>query len=251
MTDYVLVDRPAEGVAVVTLNRPEKLNALVPELLAQFGEAVQAANADDSVRALVLTGAGKGFCAGLDLMALGEGAKFGTGADAFKELTKPIIGAINGVAVTGGLEIALQCDFRIGSTNARFADTHARIGIVPGWGMTVRLPQAVGEAWARRMSFTGDFVDAEQALEIGLITELVEPDQLLPRAIEIASSVATTEPKILSAIRSIYNIQRDGTGAEGLQAEQDFRKPGGFTTADMDTFAARREAVFARGKAQQ
>ncbi len=251
-TDLVLLDRPADGVAVVTLNRPEKYNALTPELIARFGEHFATLAADDTVRAIVLTGAGKGFCAGLDLHAVESGARFGpAGILPLTTSPVPVIGAINGVAITGGLEFALACDFRIASTDARFADTHSRIGIVPGWGLTARLPQAVGQAWARRMSFTGDFVDATLAERIGLVTEVVAPEALLPRAIELASAIATTTAETLAEIRSIYADLRDGTGADALAREAVHSASGGFTMTDPEAFAARRAAVFERGKSQQ
>jgi enoyl-CoA hydratase len=248
----VLLDRPTTGVAVVTLNRPEKYNALIPELLAQLGEQLTALASDESCRAIVLTGAGKAFCAGLDLGAVAVGARFGpAGLAPLTSAPQPVIGAINGVAVTGGLELALACDFRIGSTAARFADTHSRVGIVPGWGLTARLPQAVGQAWARQMSFTGDFVDAATALRIGLINEVVDPDSLLDRAVALAAAVATTDAETLRTIRSIYADGRDGTGADALARETSYTSSGGLAMADPDAFAARAGAVFARGKAQQ
>ncbi|WGL54022.1 enoyl-CoA hydratase [Nocardioides sp. BP30] len=244
----VRLDRPAPGVAVLTLDRPAKYNALTPGLLAALGGQLRDLAEDPEVRAIVLTGAGAAFCAGLDLDALGGGADFGP--DDIAPLIgspHPIIAAINGVAVTGGLELALACDFRIASTNARFADTHARVGVIPGWGLTARLPQAVGQAWARRMSFTGDYVDATTAHRIGLVSEVTDPDDLLPRAISLASSIATTEPTTLRTIRSVYDEVRDGTGADGLNREAAYAS-GGFTMADADSFAARREALLARAR---
>ena len=245
----VLLDRPAEGVALVTLNRPDKYNAILPETLQLLGEHLGACAGDDSVRAIVLTGAGKAFCAGLDLMAVGEGADFGGHASLWPlaRSPKPVIGAINGVAITGGLEVALACDFRIGSTDARFADTHSRVGITPYWGLTARLPQTVGQGWARRMSFTGDFVDAETALRIGLLTEVTSPEDLVPRAVELASSIATTDAETQSRIRDIYNQMRDTTAQTALDLEATYEG----LQADPDAFAARRAAVFERGKAQQ
>jgi len=246
--DFVLLERPAEGVALLTLDRPAKHNALTPELLAALGAHLDDLARDPQVRAIVLTGAGRAFCAGLDLSALEAGASFGPeDIAALTRAPQPVIAAVNGVAVTGGLELALACDFRIAATTARFADTHARVGVVPGWGLTARLPQAVGEAWARRMSFTGDYVDAATAHRIGLVTEVVEPEELLPRAIELASAVATTEPTTLRAIRSIYDEARDGTGGDALAREADHARDG-FAIADAASFAARREALLARAR---
>jgi enoyl-CoA hydratase len=244
----VRLERPADGVALLTLDRAAKYNALTPELLADLGARLGELARDPQVRAIVLTGAGAAFCAGLDLNALGAGASFGP-AD-IAPLTgspHPVIAAVNGVAVTGGLELALACDVRIASTTARFADTHARVGVVPGWGLTARLPQAVGQAWARRMSFTGDYVDARTAERIGLVTEVVDPEELLPRAVELASAIATTEPSTLQTIRSIYDEVRDGAGSDALAREAEYAD-GGFTMADAASFTARREALLARAR---
>jgi enoyl-CoA hydratase len=251
VTDLVLLDRPAEGVAVLTLNRPGKHNALSAELVGTFARLLGELAADDGLRALVLTGADPAFCAGLDLVELGTGAEFSPDALAgLAELPVPVIGAINGVAVTGGLELALTCDFRIGSERARFADTHARVGLTPAWGLTARLPQAVGQAWARQMSVTGDFVDAATALRIGLINELVPHDSLLDRAVQLARNVTSTDKETVTRIRGLYDLTRDQTGAQTL-AQEIALSSSGVMVPDPEAFAARRAAVFARGRAQQ
>jgi enoyl-CoA hydratase len=221
--DFVLVERPTESVAVLTLNRPDKLNALLPEMVDALRSAFHDLTADPDARAVVLTGAGKAFCAGVDLAALARGADFraSAGGDISPMLRfpRPLIAAINGPAVTGGLELALACDFRIASTAARFADTHSRVGLVPGWGLTARLPQAVGHGWARQMSFTGDFIDADTSLRIGLVNEVVEPHTLLPRAIELAQSIARSDAPTVMALKAIFDVHRDGTGREALALE--------------------------------
>jgi enoyl-CoA hydratase len=250
MTDLVLVDRPASGIAVVTLNRPAKYNALTAELVAALQRLLGELAEDDGLRAVVLTGAGPAFCAGLDLIELGAGVEFPPGALApLLALPVPVIGAINGVAVTGGLELALACDFRIGSERARFADTHARVGVTPAWGLTARLPQAVGQSWARQMSMTGDFVDAPTALRIGLINELVAHDSLLERAVQLAASVTSTDQATAARIRELYDLTRDQTGAQTLAAEKALSADG-VLISDPEAFAARRAAVFARGRAR-
>jgi enoyl-CoA hydratase len=251
MNELVLLENPAPGVAVVTLNRPDKYNALLPEMLESLAERFRSCAADDEVRAVVLTGSGKAFCAGLDLGAVGEGADFGGQAplEPQRRSPKPVVGAINGVAVTGGLELALACDFRLGSPHARFADTHSRVGITPYWGMTMALPQIVGQGWARRMSFTGDFVDAELAQRIGLLTEVVPADELVPRAVELAAAIATTNRETQTRVRDIYDDARNVAGQVALDAERYYFSEG-LTLADPDAFAVRREATFARGKRQ-
>ena len=168
--DLLLVDR-ADGVATVTLNRPEARNALNVELLRALPATIAELDADDEVAVVILTGADPAFCAGLDLKQLGSsgdnlsGGGQGVAATPFPDdMVKPVIGAVNGPAVTGGLELALHCDFLIASERARFGDTHARVGVVPGWGLSVLLPQAVGVRRAKEMSLTGRFLTAQDAL---------------------------------------------------------------------------------------
>ena len=153
MTDpVVLVERSDDGYAVVTLHRPEARNALNAALRAELHRVLRDLDGDESVAAVVLTGSDPAFCAGLDLKELAASPEslrggFDDAADLRRPvptMTKPLIGAVNGVAVTGGFELALACDFLVASEHARFADTHARVGIMPGWGLSVLLPQAVG-----------------------------------------------------------------------------------------------------------
>ncbi len=249
-TDLVLVDRPSPEVAVVTLNRPAKHNALTFELVELLGQRLRELAEEPGLRALVLTGAGeKAFTAGIDLSEIDSGAFTLEQIHPLSKFPHPVIGAINGVAVTGGLEVALNCDFRIASTNARFADTHSRVGVTPAWGLTALLPTAVGDTWARQMSFTGDFVDAETALRIGLVNEVHAPDQLLPRAVEIATAVGSTTRSTLDRIRGIYDTVRAGSAGDAWRIEGEIAAAG-FEMADPDAFAQRREQVFQRGRGQ-
>src|SRR5919206_1920546 len=192
----LLVDR-ADRVATVTLNRPESRNALSAELIAALRSAMRELEDDDGVDVVILTGADPAFCAGLDLKQLGSsGANLSEGSrddgvpswSPGPPLSKPVIGAVNGVAVTGGLELALNCDILIASERARFADTHARVGLLPTWGLSVRLPQKVGVGLARRMSLTGDYLSATDALRAGLVTQVVPHDELIPTAQRVAAS---------------------------------------------------------------
>lgn len=197
-------------VAIVTLNRPEARNAISPDLAEQLPARIRDADADPSVRAIVLTGADPAFCAGFDLRDVGSGKKKGTNPHpgywgALPPTRVPIIGAINGAAVTGGFEIALACDFLIASDRARFADTHAKVGMIPGWGLTVVLPRLIGAGRARRMSITAEFVDAQRALEWGLVTEVVEHSILIERALQIAATIAANHGPAVSAIRRLYD----------------------------------------------
>ena len=171
MTDVVLFD-VSERIATVTLNRPEARNALSSELLRRLPETLVDADGRDDVDVVILTGTDPAFCAGLDLKELGSTAgNLGSVGDGrrgpFPAMTKPVIGAVNGAAITGGLEVALACDFLVASDRARFGDTHSRVGVMPGWGLTVLLPQAIGLRRAREMSYSGNFLTADEALAVG------------------------------------------------------------------------------------
>lgn len=184
----LLTELHPAGYAVLTLNRPQAMNSLSRQLMADLADAVQALEADPAVRVLVLTGAGRAFCAGLDLKELGSGqGTLGQGesgvaakdpVSALERFSGPIIGAINGAAVTGGFELALACDVLIAGAGARFADTHARIGIAPAWGLSQKLSRAIGPYRAREVSFTGQWVSAEQAAAWGFVNRVVAADAL-------------------------------------------------------------------------
>lgn len=251
----VLVER--EGpVAVVTLNRPERGNAINGALLVALRAALAELDDDAGVRAIVLTGAGGAFCTGMDLDDLDDlmslpdlvpPAQSGpTGP--WPPLMTPLVGAVNGAAVTGGLEVALACDVLIGSERARFADTHARVGIVPGWGLTVRLPLAVGIRAARAMSLTGGYVDAGAALRIGLLHEAVPTDELLPRAIRVARDIAENDPAALATYRAIYADLEAGLVGDGYRAEAAYMRGHLASSYRPGTARERRDEVIGRGR---
>lgn len=210
----VLVER-IESTAVVTLNRPEQRNALSRELRTRLVEAFRTLAGDSTVRAVVLTGAGKAFCAGLDLKELGQlgVSAGGTGEDpdevnvlkAMGAVPQPLIGAINGVAVTGGFEVALGCDLLVASTEARFADTHARVGILPGWGISQKLPRLIGIGRAKELSFTGNYLSAEQAERWGLVNRVVAPVELLPACVALAQDMASCVPEVLPKYKKLID----------------------------------------------
>jgi enoyl-CoA hydratase len=192
--DVVLVE-VADRVATITLNRPEARNALNAELRSAIPRVVREMDEDAGVDALIITGSDPAFCAGLDLRELSSGEhdiaqsvgdEF-TRQGPLPPISKPIIGSVNGVAVTGGFELALNCDFLVASERARFADTHARIGVQPGWGLTVLLPQAIGLRRAKEMSVTGNYIDAATALAWGLVNHVVPHDALLPFCRQLAA----------------------------------------------------------------
>ena len=247
----VLWERRDDGVAVITLNRPDRRNALSAALLAGLRRTVAELDASPEVRAIVLTGADPAFCAGLDLTELGEpGSALGAAGSGpvLPPRSTVLIGAVNGAAVTGGLELALACDFLIASDRARFADTHARVGIMPGWGLSYALPEAVGLRRARQMSATGNFVDARTALTWGLVNEVVPHAELLDVAVRLAADAATNDPAAVQAIFATYRSQVVGEAAAGIEDAARVR----WHTAGIDRaeVARRREAVIARGRSQ-
>ena len=251
----------SERIATITLDRPAARNALSSDVLRLLPELMKRADADPDVDVIVLTGADPAFCAGLDLNELGSSAgNLGSGGGAegprtrdgsrgpFPRVTKPLIGAINGVAVTGGLELALNCDFLIASERAKFGDTHTRVGVMPGWGLTVLLPQAVGVRRAREMSFTGNFMDADEALHVGLVNHVVPHDELIPFTRRIATDVIGNDQEGVRQIRQTYGaIAHDDdaweTEARDARAWQRSR-------FSPEMVAERRAAIQARGRTQ-
>lgn len=221
----LLEDRGA--VRVLTMNRPKWRNALSTGLISALYAALIDADRDASVRAVVLTGADPAFCAGLDLKQVQrDGPAYFERLHAenritkVAQLSKPVLGAINGSAITGGMEMALGCDFLVASDQAVFADTHARVGILPGAGMTERLPHLVGAGMARRLSMTGEVIDAVRAETMGLVTETVAHTQLLDRTIELATQISEVATPVMQGLKAIYV---DGAAAiidPALAAEQ-------------------------------
>ncbi len=198
--------------AVVTLNRPDAMNALSRELRGDFVEVFSECTADPDIRVIILTGNGKAFCAGFDLKELGADEAKSTAeeadnviADAMKAFDGPIIGAVNGHCITGGFEMALACDILIASENARFADTHARVGMVPGWGLSQKLPRLIGLSRAREIAFTGAPVFAPQAYEWGLVNHVVSQDKLIPTAVRIAEDICTAVPEVLAEYQALID----------------------------------------------
>lgn len=257
-SEVVLVD-VVDGVATITLNRPDARNALSLEVLRALPRAVRDCDERDDVRAIVLTGADPAFCAGLDLKELGAGRlnaevaprESGGRRGPLPATRTPVIGAVNGVAVTGGLEVALACDFLVASERARFADTHARVGIMPGWGLSVLLPQAIGLRRAKQMSVTGNYVDAETALAWGLVNQVVPHDELLATCHALAADVASNDPDAVARLLQTYREGSLLSGAEAWALEGEVARgwrPGG--AVDPDEVERRRRAVIERGRSQ-
>lgn len=220
-----------DGIATVVLNRPEKLNSIDPEMRLALQHAWSEVSQDRTVRAVVITGAGdRSFCSGVDLGATPpsidpfavEVFGFDGGDNLLKGLDPdlPIIAAINGYAIGGGLEIALGCDIRLASPNAEFGLSEVRVGSMPGAGGTQLLTRYIGRSLAMQMLLTGERIGAERAAEAGLVSELVEQDRLLPRAVEIAVAIARNAPLSVRAIKRLVRIGDDAPLSSALQMER-------------------------------
>jgi enoyl-CoA hydratase len=227
MNEQLVLCEDRGAVRVLTMNRPESRNALNTGLISALHTALLQADRDDSVRALVLTGADPAFCAGLDLKQVErDGSAYFDRLHAENCITKvaqldtPVLGAINGPAITGGMEIALGCDFLVASDRAAFADTHARVGILPGAGMTARLPGVVGTGMARRLSMTSEVIDAARAETIGLVTEVVPHMELLDRTVELATQICEVAPSVMRGLKAIYVAGAAAIINPALAAEQ-------------------------------
>jgi enoyl-CoA hydratase len=219
----IVVEQAAEGFATLTLNRPERLNALSVELRSELAAAVDVLEADPEARVLILTGAGQVFTAGL---ALTEWESAGSVAAGAYELdvvailgrfSSPVIGAINAPAITGGLEIAVACDILIASTLARFADTRAQVGLLPGWGGSVRLARRVGLSRAKELAFTGRYLSAQEAEAWGLVNHVVEPQELLPSAHALARWMLSADGATLRAYKRLLDDECDRSFRDALE----------------------------------
>jgi enoyl-CoA hydratase len=240
-----------DGLAVIKLDRPDARNALDSGLLRDLPALMTEADHLDEVAVVVLTGSDPAFCAGLDLKELASSGANLRPADGrpWPELTKPLIGAVNGPAVTGGLELALACDFLVASERARFADTHTRVGLVPFWGMSVLLPQAIGLRKAREMSLTGNFIDAEEAFRLGLVNLVVPHDQLMVTALRLAADVADCDP---SATRAMLRTYRQVSGtAEAFDVEVRLAEAFVGEGIDAAVLEQRRQALLGRSRDQR
>lgn len=247
------------AVVILTLNRPDVLNALSCEMRGALADAFRAVDADPSIGAIILTGAGdRAFSAGLDLRELGriEGAAAdAVGLDpdlnpalAIAACAKPIIAAINGLAVTGGLELALACDILLCSENARFADTHVKVGVMPGWGVSQRLPRLVGVSRAKEMSLTGIFIDASTALRWGLVNHVVPLTDLMGEAVRIGSEIGAHPRGIVERYKAMINDGLAMPLGDALRYEQEEAMRFN-DRINASVIEARREAVHAGNRA--
>ena len=260
-------ERVADGVVLLTLNRPEHANGVVPELARDVLEALERLERDRSVRTLVLTGAGRQFCAGADLKAmqryLAERLQVEQepyNARAIYPVTQrlvscrlPVVAAVNGGATAGGLDLALACDIRIASERAKLGETYIKIGMVPGNGGTYFLPRLVGSGIAAELALTGDVIDARRALEIGLVNRVVPHDELLDAAVALAANIAEKPWRALEAtkqaLRSSWHMdlasafQNAYWATAALHYTDDFRE-------GVDAFVEHRPARFGATEAE-
>ncbi len=234
MYEYILYE-VSDSIATVTLNRPEKLNAYIPEMGSEVVDAFMRSRADDAVRAVILTGAGRGFCAGVDLDALkAHQAKASTrqgprlGEEAFvrsfplelAEFPKPVIAAINGAAIGVGVTMTLPCDVRIAAEGAKLGLTFAKLGLLPGLGSTHWLPRLVGLAKAKELVLTARVILAAEAAEIGLVNKVVPADELMKEAREVAGMMAACKPEVLAAAKRALHFGAAATMEEAMRNEQ-------------------------------
>jgi len=212
MTDAPLLIAIENACAVLTLNRPAVLNALSGALRRQLVEALAKLDADPAVRVVILTGAGRAFTAGIDLKEIAASSKSvednvaaSNVVEAMEKFSKPIIGAINGLAITGGLEIALACDILLAGDSARFADTHVRVGINPGWGLSQRLSRAIGIYRAKELSLSGNFFTAADAASWGLVNRVVPDGELMTAARALAADIAANDPVHVARMKRVMD----------------------------------------------
>jgi enoyl-CoA hydratase/carnithine racemase len=264
MTYKCLLYEVKDGIATLTLNRPERLNALGDTLREDLFDALSRGSADPEVRVIIVTGAGKGFCAGGDVKAMNEAREAGRerslmekiapGRDrtvlVMREAPQPIIAAVNGAAAGAGMNLALGCDIRIASTAAKFSQAFVKRGLHPDWGGTYFLPRLVGMARACELTFTGDVIDAAEALRIGLVSQVVPPEELMPAVHVLARKIAAGPPvAIRLAKRALYRNAESGL-REALEFET-FAQNACFETEDaregIRAFVEKRAPVF-RGR---
>ncbi len=257
MSNVLLIEE-AGDVCRLTLNRPEARNALNRELRRRLAAAFN--DLRERCRVIVLTGAGPAFCAGFDLTELAGGATGDNAADAGADISRelipaitsfpgPIIAAVNGPAVTAGFELALACDIILASSEAAFADTHVRVGILPGWGLSQRLPRRIGIHRAKELAFTGNFLDARTACEWGLVNRVVEPDQLRDETDRLVTDILSADPNALVAYKRLIDrgFATNFSDAMEIEAQAALESARALSAG---TAGGRKQSVVARGRSQ-
>ena len=259
-SEPVLKIEREEPIAIVTLNRPDQMNALNAPLRLAIGAAFRELQADPKIRAVIVTGAGRAFCAGMDLKEIGGGGEGVTGFDlsvqgqdemraGIEGFAGPVIAAVNGAAATAGFELALACDVIFAARGAKFLDTHARVGIVPGWGLSQRLPRLIGLNRAKEVSLSGNALPAERAYDWGLVNRVCEPERLLEEAKALARDMASCVPGVMEQVKQMidtgYSMHLDEAMAWELRVGTESAK-----RIDSSEIGRRRAAVMERGRNQ-
>lgn len=252
---FLKYDNSREGIGVLTISSPATLNALNSTILGELNAFVEELD-QENTRVLVITGEGKAFVAGADISQMSglypeEGYKFGQfGAQVFKkieDLEIPVIAAINGFALGGGCELAMACDIRIASAKAKFGQPEVNLGIIPGFSGTYRLSKLVGQGIAKELIYTGGMIGADEALRIGLVNKVVEPENLMNVVMEMAESILTSAPIAVKFAKKCINENYDLTAAEAIELENKYFSKC-FATADqkegMAAFLGKRKAEF-------
>jgi 2-(1,2-epoxy-1,2-dihydrophenyl)acetyl-CoA isomerase len=251
----------ADGLATITLNRPEALNAITPTMCTELPKALGEAAGDESVRCVVLTGAGRGFCAGADLRAFSSTLEAGGAppiADflrtyyhpivmALVQMDKPVVAAVNGAAAGAGMSLALACDFRIASEHAKFYQAFIKIGLIPDSGSTHFLPQIVGLAKAKELALLAPIVGADEALRIGLVTEVVKADAFEARWREFAAMLASGPTRAFALAKKALHFGAQADIAQALDFEADQQQAAALTTDYVEgvtAFLDKRDAKF-------
>ena len=260
MSDPVLLVERETAVATITLNRPNQMNALNAELRIALGDTLAELEADPEIRAVVLTGAGRAFCAGMDLKEIGGGSEGQTGYElsvagqdamraGFENFSGPVIAAVNGAAATAGFEMALACDIIFVAKGAKFLDTHARVGIVPGWGLSQRLPRIIGINRAKEVSLSGNALTAERAYEWGLANRVCEAETLLQEAKALALDICSCVPGVMEQVKTMidtgYTMHFEDAMAYELETGIESSKQ-----IDSAKIGERRAAIIERGRDQ-
>ena len=225
-----LLTSAENGVLTITINRPDKLNALNKKTVSEIGEAIKAAKEDETVKAIIITGAGpKSFVAGADIaefvgLSVEQGKALAkAGQDVFKSIEtcpKPVIAAVNGFALGGGCELSMACHLRIASDNAKFGQPEVNLGLIAGYGGTQRLIQYIGKTKAAELHMTADMITAEQALNLGLVNYVVSQDQLMAKSLEIIEKIKSKSPKAIAGVISSVNAYFEN-GVDGFNTEID------------------------------
>ncbi len=225
--EFLLIEI-SDRIATVTINRPDKLNALNDALMGEIGAVIEALGVDPNVGAIIITGAGRAFVAGADISRLaaaqtGELERFARrGQDVFRRIevsSKPVIAAVNGFALGGGCELALACHIRIASTQAKFGLPEVKLGLIPGYGGTQRLPRLIGRGAALQLILTGDTIDGTEAARLGLANAVVEPDALIGAARTMAATMLKNAPIAMARAIESVDVGLDATLEDGLRLE--------------------------------